>query len=398
MFWFNVLFSVLLYVIVFCLAPYISLFYKKPDLTLYIRVLSLTLIISGIKNIQQAYVTKHLMFKKFFFSTLSGTIGAAIVGVFMAYNGYGVWALIVQHLFNTVVDTIILWITVGWKPKIVFSFSRFKSLYSYGWKILLSAAINTLYNELRSLIIGKFYSEENLAYYSKGQQYPQYGVENINSSMNSVLLPILAQKQNDLVAVKDATRKVIRVSSFVIWPLMIGLFSIADKFVILFLSEEWIPAIIFIRILCFSQVLQPLQTTNLNVIKALGRADLHLKIEIAKKTIAIIIVVVYGVEIIAIGSVIYNVIASFINAYPNTKLINYSYLEQLKDIFPFIWMSLIMGGVVYLIGLIQLPLVLVFSLQLIIGILVYCILSKLTKNDALDYCISKIRGLLFSKS
>lgn len=387
-FWFNLAICITLYILMFFAAPFISSFYNKPDLVPVIRVLSFTLIISGVKNIQQAYVSRNLMFKKFFFATLGGTIGAAVVGIALAYMGFGVWALVAQYLFNATVDTIILWITVKWRPKPVFSFERFKSLFSYGWKMLLSSLIDTTYNELRSLIIGKYYSSEDLAYYTKGSQFPQYGVENINSAMNSVLLPVLANRQDDIAAVKSATRRVIRTSSFIIWPLMVGLCAVADKFIVLLLTEKWMNAVIFLRILCFGQVLQPLQTTNLSVIKALGRADLHLKLEIIKKTIAITIVIVssfFGVKAIAIGTVLYSVIASVINSYPNRRLINYSYFEQVMDILPFIMISAVMGIMVFGIGLIRLPLIVSLFLQVICGMVIYFIISYLLKIDVLFY-------------
>ncbi len=397
-FWFNLGMCVCLYVALFFSAPAISLFFNKQDQNLQqvIRVLGLTLVISGVKNIQQAYVSRHMLFRKFFFATLGGTIGAAIIGIVMAYMGFGVWALVCQYLFNTLVDTIILWVTVKWRPKFMFSIQRFRKLFSYGWKMLLSSLVNTVYNELRSLIIGKFYSSEDLAYYTKGAQFPKYGVENINASMNSVLLPVLSQRQDDVIAVKVATRKTIRVSSFIIWPLMVGLCMVADKFVILLLTEKWLPSVLFLRILCFNQVLQPLQTTNLSVIKAMGRADMHLKIEIIKKLIAFLIVIVsalFGVEMIAIGSVVYAVIASFINAYPNKKLINYSYSEQIKDIFPFVWMSGIMGIVVYVMGYLPIPMIIVFFIQIVVGIIVYFALARITNSDVLNYSVSVLKTL-----
>lgn len=396
-FWFNIVICLALYLLMFFSAPAISSFYKRADLVPVIRVLSITLIISGIKNIQQAYVSRNMIFKKFFFATLGGTIVAAIAGIIMAYYGFGVWALVSQYLLNATVDTIILWVTVKWRPKFMFSFERFKVLYSYGWKMLVSSLIDTTYNQLRSLIIGKYYTGEDLAYYSKGGQFPEYAVQNINASMNSVLLPVLSNRQDDVKAVKSAARKVIRFSSFVIWPMMIGLCVVADNFIIILLTEKWLPAVIFLRILCFVQVFQPLQTTNLSVIKALGRADMHLKLEIIKKTIAIAIVVIssfFGVKAIAVGSVLYAIIATIINSFPNRKLIQYSYLEQIKDIFPFIWMSVVMGIVVYYIGLIPLSVGFVFILQIISGIFVYLFLSFVIRIDTLTYAHDMIRNLL----
>ena len=189
-FYFNLSACILLYVGMFFAAPLIASFYNMPDLTPVIRVSSLTLIISGVKNIQQAYVSSHLLFKKFFFATLGGTIGAAVIGIWMAWKGYGVWALVAQHLFNATLDTIILWVTVKWRPKRVFSLERLKGLFSYGWKLLVSALLDTGYNNLRSLIIGKLYTSADLAFFNRGKQFPNLVVTNINTSIDSVLLPI----------------------------------------------------------------------------------------------------------------------------------------------------------------------------------------------------------------
>lgn len=189
-FYFNLSACILLYVGMFFAAPLIASFYNMPDLTPVVRVLSLTLIISGVKNVQKAYVSRNLLFKKFFFATLGGTIGAAVIGIWMAWKGYGVWALVAQHLFNATLDTIILWVTVKWRPKRVFSLERLKGLFSYGWKLLVSALLDTGYNNLRSLIIGKLYTSADLAFFNRGKQFPNLVVTNINTSIDSVLLPI----------------------------------------------------------------------------------------------------------------------------------------------------------------------------------------------------------------
>lgn len=396
-FWFNIFMCLFLYCLMFFAAPAVAIFYNNPDLILVIRILSLVLILSGIRNIQQAYISKQMMFKKFFFSTLGGTLVAAVVGITMAYKGYGIWALVSQYLFNSLIDTVILWITVDWHPKFIFSYNRFKKLFAYGWKMLLSSCIDTSYRQLRSLIIGKFYSSSELAYYTKGDQLPKLAVDNIDSSMNSVLLPMLSEKQNDIKAVKSATRRVIRLSSFFIWPMMVGLCVIADKLVLVLYTDKWSPAILYLRILCFSQVLQPLQTTNLNVIKALGRSDLFLKLEIIKKTIAISIVIVSafsGVKLIAIGSAIYTIIASILNSYPNKKLINYSYIEQLLDILPYILMSAVMAIIVYCVGLISIPIGLSLVLQIVAGILIYLLLSVIMNKDEMASFIKAATGIV----
>lgn len=396
-FWFNLVVCLVLYVGMYACAPMISRFYNYPDLTIVIRVLSITLIVSGVKGIQQSYVARNLLFKRFFFSTLGGTLGAAVLGIFMAYRGFGVWALVAQYLFNNIVDTIILWATVKWRPKWIFSFERFKQLFNYGWKILLSSLLDTFYNEIRSLIIGKFYTSKDLAFYDKGKQFPEVAVVNINSSMNSVLLPVLANRQDDLEAVKAATRRVIRMSSYIIWPMMVGLAVVAPNFVTIVLTDKWLPATFYVQILCFTNAFQPLQTTNLSVIKALGRSDLHLKMEVIKKLIAIAIVIIsafFGVKAVAIGALIYSLIATCINSYPNKKLINYSYSEQIRDIIPFIIMSLVMGVFVYLVGLLNVRTIVAFTLQIIVGVVVYLIISIITKIETFDYSLKMVRKLI----
>jgi len=389
-FWFYCIACLISYAIIFFIAPVIAVYFDDLDLISVIRVLGLTLIISGVKSIQQAYVARNLMFKKFFFSTLTGTLIGAVVGIVLAYAGFGIWALVIQYVLNNAIDTVFLWVTVKWRPKFVFSLRRFRALYDYGWKMLLSSLLDTFYNELRSLIIGKVYTKQDLAFYEKGKQFPELAVSNINSSMNTVLLPVLADRQADLIEVKKATRKVIRLSSFVIWPMMVGLCIVARKMVLLLYSGRWGSMVFYLQILCIAKAFQPLQTTNLSVIKALGKADLHLKLEVVKKTLAITIVIVstfLGMKAIAIGSLLYSVIATFINSYPNKKLIDYSYFEQLKDILPFIMISAIMGVCVYGIGLIPMNDFVLFCVQIIVGISIVVFISVIIKLDTFYYLL-----------
>ena len=279
-FYFNMAMCSVLYLIMFFAAPFIASFYRMPELTAIVRVLSFVVVISGVKNVQQAYVSRHLMFKRFFFSTLGGTIGAAVIGIAMAYLGFGVWALVVQMLFNAAVDTTILWITVKWRPKKMFSFQRLKSLFSYGWKLLASSLIDTVYNDLRQLIIGKKYSSGDLAYYNQGKKFPQLIVTNINTSIDSVLLPTMSKAQDDMAAVRSMTRRAIKTSTFLMMPAMIGLAVCAEPLVQLILTEKWLPCVLFLRIFCITYAFYPIHTANLNAIKAMGRSDLFLKLEI----------------------------------------------------------------------------------------------------------------------
>lgn len=393
-FFFNMVMCIALYLLLFFCAPLIATFYHNPELTSVIRVLGITLLIAGVKNVQQAYVSRKLQFKRFFFATLGGTIGAAVIGISMAYMGFGIWALVVQSLFNAIIDTVILWLTVKWRPKLRFSFTRLKGLLRYGWKLLVSALLHTFYTNLRTLIIGKLYTPTDLAYYEKGQSFPTLIVSNINVSIDSVLLPTMSGVQDSRETVKAITRRSIVTSSYLMWPMMVGLAAVAKQLVLLLLTEKWLPAVPFLQITCFALGLEPLQTANLNAIKALGRSDIFLKLEIVKKTISIVILLLsmrFGVVAIAISSLAYSVIATMFNAAPNRKLLGYSYFEQAKDILPCFALALLMGAAIYPIALISMPTILTLLAQMVVGAIIYVGLSAILKLEPFYYIFNTIR-------
>ena len=399
-FYFNIVFCAILYILIFFLAPLIAKFYNKDELTAVIRVLSLTLIFSSLKNVQQSYVSKHMMFKKFFFATLIGTIISAVVGIWMAVKGFGIWAIVAQSLTNTAIDTLILWITVKWRPKKQFSFQRLKILFSYGWKLLVSALLDTTYNELRQLIIGKKYSTEDLAYYNKGEQFPKLIVTNINSSIDSVLFPAMSSVQEDKEQVKLMTKKAIRMSTYIMAPMMIGLAVTANSVVRLVLGEKWLSAVFFLQIFCITYMFYPIHTANLNSYKALGRSDLFLKLEIVKKIVGLAILSVamwFGVKAIALSLLLTTALSIIINSWPNRKLLNYTLLEQLKDIFPNIFLALVMGALVWLIGLIPLHYIAVLTIQVVTGIIVYLFGSIITKNSEFVYLFNILKRKKYEK-
>lgn len=394
-FYFNMAMCSVLYLIMFFAAPFIASFYRMPELTAIVRVLSLVVVISGVKNVQQAYVSRHLMFKRFFFSTLGGTIGAAVIGIAMAYLGFGVWALVAQMLFNAAVDTTILWITVKWRPKKMFSFQRLKSLFSYGWKLLASSLIDTVYNDLRQLIIGKKYSSGDLAYYNQGKKFPQLIVTNINTSIDSVLLPAMSKAQDDMAAVRSMTRRAIKTSTFLMMPAMIGLAVCAEPLVQLILTEKWLPCVLFLRIFCITYAFYPVHTANLNAIKAMGRSDLFLKLEIIKKTVGIIAILItmwISVQAMAYSFLVTTILNQIINSWPNKKLLNYSYLEQIKDMLPQILLSLGMGAAIYAVSFLHLSASLTLLIQIPLGVLVYWGGSKIFHVESYTYIIEMVKN------
>lgn len=396
-FYFNITICSLLYLMMFLLAPAIAAFYKIPSLVPVVRVLSLTLVISGLKNVQQAYVSRTMQFKRFFFSTLGGTIGAAAVGITMAYMGMGIWALVAQQLFNAMVDTLVLWVTVGWRPKKLFSFERLKGLFSYGWKLLLSALLNTVYNNVRQLIIGKLYSSEELAYYNRGKQFPNLIITNVNSSIDSVLLPAMSREQDDVTRVKSMTRRSIKTSTYIMAPMMMGLTCCAAPLVRLILTEKWIDCVPFMRIMCITCMFYPIHTANLNAMKAMGRSDLYLSLEIIKKIVGTVLLVAtmwFGVYVMACSLLVESLITQVINAWPNRRLLNYGYLEQLKDIMPGILLTCLMGVCIYPLSFLQLPSVLILGMQVLVGVATYIGGSILFRMEAFQYLWATVQPVI----
>lgn len=396
-FYFNVVMCIALYALLFALAPVVANFYKNQDLIAIIRVLGLTLIISGVKNIQQAYVSKNLLFKKFFFATLGGTVGAAVLGIWMAYKGYGVWALVAQNLFNGAVDTIILWITVKWRPKWMFSFERLKSLFSYGWKLLVSNLLDTTYNQLRQLIIGKMYTEADLAFYNKGTEYTHPIITNINSSIDSVLFPVMSDAQDSTYTVKMMTRRAIKTSSYIIWPIMMGVAACAEPLVRLLLTEKWLPCVPFMRVFCIVYAFWPIHTANLNAIKALGRSDIFLRLEIIKKVVGFALLFVtmwFGPLVMAYSMLFTSITSQIINAWPNRKLLGYKYGQQIKDILPSIMLSAVMFAVAFCVQLLGLKDWLTLLIQIPLGVFVYVAGSVLLKFESFGYILATANGFL----
>ncbi|MFR7643412.1 lipopolysaccharide biosynthesis protein [Eubacterium sp.] len=395
-FYFNMGVCVVMYLGMFIAAPYIAQFYKDSELVAVIRVMSLTLVISGIKNVQQAYVSRTMQFKRFFFATLGGTISAAVVGIAMAYKGYGVWALVAQDLVNKVIDTLVLWFTVKWRPKRCFSFKRLKGLISFGWKILASALIDTVYNNIRQLIIGKLYTTSDLGYYNRGKQLPYTVINNINTSIDSVLFPAMSSQQDDRNRVKTMTRRAIKTSSYIMWPIMIGLAFTSETVVDILLTNKWAQCVPYLRIFCISYAFYPIHTANLNAIKAMGRSDLFLKLEIIKKVVGIVVLLStmwFGPLAMAYSLLFTSVISQIINSWPNKKLLNYCYLEQLKDIMPYILLSCVMGVCVYTVNYLKLNDILEFIIQVMLGAIVYIGGSRIFKFESFYYVANTLKNM-----
>lgn len=386
----NIAFCIVLYGLLFIAAPFIAKFYSDEQFTILVRVLGLTLVISGVKNVLQAYVAKNMIFKKFFFATLLGTIVSAIVGVCLAYKGFGVWALITQQLTNLFIDTFVLWIIVPWKPALQFSFERLKQLFSFGWKLLLSAIITTIYSKLRQLIIGKKYTSTDLAYYNKAEVFPNIIVANIDTSLNSVLFSAMASSQDNVDIVKSMARRTLKVSTYIMSPLMIGLAVTAPSVIKLLLTDKWMFCVPYLRVFCIYYMFYPIFTVNLNAINAMGRSDLFLKIEIVKKVVGFSVLfssMWFGVWVMACCLLIENLSEQIIDSFPNRKLINYSYFAQMKDILPNILLAVFMGVCVYFVHFLNIAYWAQLIIQIILGAFIYITGSFIFKLESFTYLL-----------
>lgn len=389
--------ATILYGIIFITAPFVASFYNQPILVKVLRVLSITLFIGAFNSIQNAFIARNMLFKKLFASSLGAVTISGIVGVIAAYSGLGVWALVLQQLTSQLAVAIILWFTVKWRPHLTFSMTRLKSLFSYGSKLLASGLLDTLYRNLRTLIIGRMYTPSMLGYYNRGQQFPQLIVSNINGSIQSVMLPALSAHQDDRKRVKEMMRRAIVSSSFLIFPMMVGMAVVAEPLVQIVLTDKWLPAVPFLQIACFTFALMPIHTANLQAINAMGRSDIFLRLEIIKKIMGLIVLGVslpFGVYAIALGGVFSGLIGTFINAYPNKELLNYSYKEQWLDIMPSLLISLIMGGIVYLFNFLSFPAWQILILQIVSGGVIYILLAKIFKIESFTYLVGTMKQLI----
>ncbi len=399
-FFFNVGISLILYTIIFFCAPLFSRNSDYADLTIVFRVMGLRLIVAAVNTVQHAYVAKKMMFKRFFWSTLGGTLFSGILGIAAAYKGYGIWALAIQYMTNTTVDTLVLFLTVKWRPRWRFSWERLRPLASYGWKLLVSELINTGYMELRNLVVGLKYSSGDLAYYNRGKSFPQLLAQNINLSLQSVLFPMMANIQEDSKSLGKMMRRVIRVNSFLITPLVVGLAFVAEPFVRVLLTEKWIGCVPYLQLYCLSYCFIPIQSANIQAIKAVGRSDIYLKQEIIKKALGLVFLLVsipFGPLTIAVSAVLSSIISALISAIPAKKMLGYSIFEQLKDLANGIVPLAAMCAAVLVISTLPLLDIALLPLEIGAGALVYILIAFLMKNDSFFYVWNIVRRMLQRK-
>lgn len=390
--------AVFLYVVLFSIAPLLADFYNgQTKLIPVIRVMGVILLLGAVNSVQEAYVARNMMFKKLFYRSIGAVIPSGIIGVVFAYLNFGIWALVGQQLINSVLICAIMWFTVKWRPQLAFSFYRFKGLFSFGWKLLCSALLDTLYRNIRDLVIGKLFTPADLGFYNRGSQFPHIIIANINSSIQSVLLPSFSTVQDNRTRLKQLARRSIKTSAFLILPMMAGLAAIAKPLTLVLLGEKWLPAVSFIQICCFSFAFWPVHTTNLSAINAVGRSDVFLKIEIIKKAYGLVILALaiwlFRSPIgIAMSAAITAPLGSFVNAYPNKKLLNYGFSEQMRDFLPSFVLSVAMGAVVYLFaGVLSVSPVLQLFVSAVVGACFYLGVAKLLRFECFEYIENTVK-------
>lgn len=400
-FWFNLVFSFVLYFALFFLSPLIANYYAMPSLKWLIRVSALSLIINGIKNLQYAYVAKKLQFRKFFFATIGGTIFSAVVGIVMAVKGFGAWALVMQGLVNYTVDSLILWIVIKWKPKIEFSGKLLKKHVKFGWKILFYKVLYSISNNIRQLAIGKKYSEESLAFYNRGKTYPNIIGQNIYTSVNSVIFPVLSRASDDKKRFNEMIKKAFKVNMFIMLPLMIGFLSVAESFILILLGEKWLPSYPFVQVFCVVVLFNSIEAIISSAPMALGKSTASMILGIFECVISfglLFAALPFGPIVIAysmLAATIANCLMYFIYLKKVTGLKIFSCISSSFDS---VVSVILMGILVYSLSKLNLPYYVIFVLQIGTGALSYWLLSKFFNNEALPYCVSLVKEVIGRKN
>lgn len=398
-FWLSIGIALFLYVIIFIASPFIAAFYGMYDLLFPLRVLSIILFITPLNSIQTALVQRDFEFKSLFHATMFSLVISSTLGIGLALGGFGLWALVAQQLSFQIFNCIALFVQLKWLPRFVFSLDKAKRLFSFGWKILVSGILDQGYQSLSDLIIGKQFSAYSLGLVSQGKKYPQALGSLLDGAIQPVMLSAVAHVQDDIDKVKRLVRRALKTSTYLILPCMTLFAVVAEPVVRLLLGEQWIAAVPFLQMYCFNYALLPIHTSNLQALNGMGRSDLFLKLEVIKK--------VYGVFFIIIGAFIFNnvyilvasymvssIISTFVNAWPNRKVIGYSYIEQIKDVFPAFVLVAVSAGFAIPVGMFPLPDIVIVLLQAVVMVAVYLGLSKLFKVEAFDYLLATAKEVI----
>lgn len=398
-FYVSLLIAAALYALLFFLAPAIGAFFGMDALSPVLRVLALVLLPGALVSVQNAVIARQMAFRRLMAASLLSTALSGAVGIGMAAAGLGYWALVGQQLTNQLALALVLLRMVKWRPRALFSWARVRVLIRFGWKLLASSLLETGYNNLRTAVIGKKYAQETLGFYNRGKQFPELVMNAVNGSIQSVMLPVLSDEQDDMLRMKQMMRRSVMVSSFLVLPMMAGLAAVAEPLIRLLLTDKWLPCVPFLQICCIDFAFYPIHTANLQAINAMGRSDVFLRLELIKKSygLAILAASVFlfdSVYAIAWGAVVSTLLAAVVNASPNRRLLGYGYLEQMRDVLPAMGLSLIMFLAVSALRRLPLAPFPLLVCQTAAGVVIYGALSLLLRLESMRYLTDMLRGLL----
>lgn len=387
-FFFNLVVSIALYVILYAAAPAISDFFKEPVLTDVLRVLGWVLVINAFGIIPRTILVRNIDFKTQTKVSVISSVASGVVGISMAMTGWGVWSLVWQQLSRQFLNSLFLWLFCKWIPVWEFSVKSFKEMFNFGYKLLLSGLLDTVYKNIYYVVIGRFYNSAQLGQYTRAEQFNTIFSSNLTSVVQRVSYPVLSSIQEEPERLREAYRRVIKLTMLVAFACMLGLAAVAKPLIIILIGEKWMPAVVFLQIICFSGMLYPLHAINLNILQVKGRSDLFLKLEIIKKIIAVgpvAIGVFYGIEYMLWGGVLTSFIAYFLNSYYSAELIHYPTKEQLKDIFPTFAVSLIVAAAMWSLSLLDMPMYVLLFVQIVAGLaLAFALYEKLQLSEYLE--------------
>ncbi len=394
--------SLILYALVFFLAPILADFYEFEILTPVLRIMALRIPIASLNAVQHADLVRRLEFKKFFLSTLASAIISAIVGVTMAYTGFGIWALAAQYLVSAVVDTVVLMFVCSWRPGIKVAWKESLGLLYFGFKMLAAALIKNVYSEISGLIVGKKFSVESLAYYSKGKQFPNIIVVNLNSSLSRVLFSAMSKFQDDRERIKSMLRRSLKINIFIVCPIMVGMFICSDSIIRILLTDAWIESIPYLQLFCIVFLLKSIHNVYYQAFNSIGNSGLTLRIELIStifgvSALLVSVFVLQNIYMVVISICLECLLSIILCSFAARKQLSYLLREQLRDILPLLLISGLMGAVVWLVGLPISNLFIQLIVKIVVGIFVYVALSKLMKIDSLSYLINILKDMLLKK-
>ena len=394
-FFFNIAVGILLYFILFFIAPLIARFYDQPILTPLTRVIGLSVFLNSLVVVQRALLTVEIDFKTQAKASLTAAIVSGVIGISMTYTGFGVWSIVAYQLSNLAINVIMLWLFSKWRPIKIFSKQSFKSLFSFGSKLALSGIINTIYNNLYLLIIGKVFKASDLGFYTRAQQFADFPSSNVSGIIQRVTFPVLCTIQNDDDRLRDVYRRFLRLSAFIVFPLMIGLAAVAKPLIIIVLKEQWVFSATLLSIICLAMMWYPIHSINLNLLQVKGRSDLFLKLEIIKKIVGVTILCVtvpLGLIAMCWGSVFGGIIGLIINTHYTGKLIQVGFFTQMRDLIPTLLYSFSMGALVWVIVSILSSVWLQLTVGIAVGVIYFLAITKLTNSADLREALSFIKS------